>query len=243
MGIHSLLENAEEPHNVHVAAKAPLLRLSLGLLAICAALHLMVQGQSSLNLFGFFVALLGLLTLDAALVPVLGQLWRPQSTARRHSAEETVDDMLSSLARDPCNFVVIKNISIGTNDIDYVVLRRDGALFVIESKLHGGVVTDDQGELRRNGVRLEKDFIRPVHSSTFGLRSLILDEFGIDVRIRSVIVFPNATVRVRHCLRGVDVVGVSDLQRWMARAAGCPDSAQVLWPRRGVLTSRLLTVA
>ncbi len=63
---------------------------------------------------------------------------------------------------------------------------------------------------------------------------------GVQPWIDAAIVFPNADVRVRRPLRGVDFVRMHDLERWVSLARGNAQVAGKLWPEieriKGALT-------
>ena len=120
------------------------------------------------------------------------------------------------------------------------MLRKDGAVFVIETKAHGGRVTEQRGELLLNGRPFEKDILKQIHANIYWLREFIKTRFDIEPWITAAIVFPNAYVVVRRTLRGVDAINGRYLERWMAKARGNPRIAGRLWSRTAAIKAELL---
>ena len=58
--------------------------------------------------------------------------------------------------------------------------------------------------------------------------------------VNAAIVFPNGYVSVRRTLRGVDVLNLGFLERWMSRARGNPEVARKLKAQMPKLRSELL---
>src|SRR3954463_13876606 len=106
---------------------------------------------------------------------------------------ECVIKTLSSL-RDKC--LVVHEVAARYGNIEHLVIREDGAVFLIETRLHRGLITQCQGELLVNGGPFETDFIRQTTTNAFVLRDLLADGLGISPFIHAAIVFPNASVSV-----------------------------------------------
>ncbi len=146
---------------------------------------------------------------------------REQDAVRGAEAEEEIGAILDRLP----DCVVIhdvrkKNGDKEYGDIDHVIFRTDGAVLLIETKSHRGTITEDKASV----------FLKQTHGNIYWLRDFLKARLSFEPWINAAIVFPNANVRVRRPLRGVDVVGAIYLERWIAKAHGNPLVARKLWP-------------
>jgi hypothetical protein len=233
-----LADNPAGKSSREMAWRRHVMRVCLGLLGIAAALCIPRTGCSITSVSTFLAFIAGLVAIDRLLVPVMDRLKaREDHASRGAEAEESVGALLHRL---PAGWVVLHDVRASFGNIDHLVLRADGALFVLETKSHHGRVSEDRGELRLNGKPFEKDFIRQTHANVFWLREFFKGRFGIEPWINAAIVFPNASVAVRRTLRGVDVVSLDFLDRWLARARGKPEVARKFQGRIEQLKSELL---
>lgn len=85
-------------------------------------------------------------------------------------AEERVEAILDELYED---YLVLHDVPSPYGNIDHVVIRRDGNVFLVETKAHGGQVSSDQESLLVNGHAPEKDFIAQCLRNTYWLRDEI----------------------------------------------------------------------
>jgi hypothetical protein len=179
------------------------------------------------NLFNYFVlrmaSWLVLLCLVGMwgvtrLFPVMDWLWKREGDATRGAvAEESVGKMLAGLSND---YTVTHDVPGAYGNIDHLVFRKDGAVFLIETKSHRGRVSAQNGELLVNGKRPEKNFISIINRNAAGLSEELHARLGVTPWVHSAIVFTNAYVE-RHCKIGhVTVMNARYLQKWMAGAAG-----------------------
>jgi hypothetical protein len=81
---------------------------------------------------------------------------REQQAIRGAKAEEAVGAILNRL---PGNHRVLHDVPKQFGNIDHLVFREDGAIFLIESKSHHGEVTVRNDELRRDGRSFERDLV------------------------------------------------------------------------------------
>ena len=215
-----------------------LMRVCLGLLGVTAAFYIHRTGYSITKVSTLLACMAGLVAIDRLLIPVMARLKTREDHASRGAvAEESVGALLDRL---PEGWVVLHDVRASFGNIDHLVLRADGAVFVLETKSHHGKVSEDRGELRLNGKPFQKDLIQQMHANVFWLREFLKGRFGIEPWINAAIVFPNASVAVRRPLRGVDVVSLDFLDRWLARARGKPEVARRLQGRIEQLKSELL---
>jgi hypothetical protein len=130
---------------------------------------------------------------------------------------ECVTQTLSSL---PQKCLVVHEVAARYGNIEHLVIREDGAVFLIETRLHRGFITHRKGELLVDGSPFEADFIRQTTTNAFVLRDLLADGLGISPFIHAAIVFPNASVGVEKAIYGVDVIEGDQLGSWMGKARG-----------------------
>ena len=202
----------------------------VGLVALALVLLILIglHGMKATTVIGLISCLLAMVGLEKIFDPLLNDLIvREKHAMRGAEAEVTVGEILNRL---PENHVVLHDIAAQFGNIDHPVFRRDGALFLIETKSHGGIVDE-----KRAGT-----FIPQTHRNIFWLRYLLKVRFGCDVWINAAIVFPKARVIVRRTLHGVDVIGLAFLERWIANARGRPEVERKLWPKIDELKAELV---
>ena len=139
-------------------------------------------------------------------------------------------NFLNRCGQLPDNHVVLHDVESQFGNIDHLVFRNDGAVFLVETKSHKGTVDETRA----------LTFIPQTHRKVFWLRDRLKARLGFQAWIEAAIVFPNAHVTVRRKLRGVDVVSAHYLERWMAKASGQPRAARTLWPEVEALKIELL---
>lgn len=222
-----------------MASERRTIRRKLGVLALTVLAEVALLFIWLPVAVAFPLALAGLWAVDHYFIGWMDLAFRREGHAARGAeAEETVGSLLNRLPED-C--VVLHDVVADFGNIDHVVFRKDGAVFVIETKAHGGRVTEERGGLLLNGRPFEKDILKQTHGNIYWLRDFLKARFGVEAWITAAIVFPNAYVAVRHTLRGVDVMNGSYLQRWMTKARGNPRIAQKLWPQVAVIKAKLLS--
>jgi Nuclease-related domain len=169
--------------------------------------------------------------------PEMDKLFRRERRAHRGAlAEEKIGALLDGLAE---NYVVRHDVTTSHGNIDHLVFRRDGAVFLIETKSHSGWITRHDNDLRRNGQSLEKDFIRQTLNGVSWLKQVLKGRAGFEPWIHAAIVFPNAHVEKNLRLKNVDVFNARHLTRWLERAQGNPRASVFLWPQVESLTQGL----
>jgi hypothetical protein len=161
--------------------------------------------------------------------PELDKLFRYERRAHRGArAEEKIGALLDGLAG---NYAVQHDVNTGYGNIDHVVFRGDGAVFLIETKSHSGWITRHDDELRRNGQLLEKDFIRQALNQVSWLKQILKARAGFEPWIHAAVVFTDAHVEKNLRLKNVDVFNARYLTRWLERAHGNPRASVFLWPQ------------
>ena len=183
---------------------------------------------------GFLFALAGLWAVNHYFISSMDFVHRRERDGSRAAeAEETVGAILNHL---PAGHQVFHDVPVARGNIDHLVLRRDGAVFVIETKSHRGDVTLEHCELRHDRRPFEKDFIRQTLDDVSWLKKSIADRLGFEPRwIHAAIVFTHAHVP-RHCqLSRVHILRPDYLERWLASQPGDSDAALKLWPQMPLL--------
>lgn len=122
---------------------------------------------------------------------------------RGANAEVHIDSFLSTLSKD---YSVINDISCPFGNIDHIVLSKNGAIFLIETKSHHGKVTFQENIIYINGHLPEKDFISQTLKNTYWLREKITEITGIKAWVFPIIVFTNAFVPFSKPIKGINIV-------------------------------------
>ena len=154
--------------------------------------------------------------------------WRERRAHRGALAEEKIGALLDGLAK---NYAVQHDVNTGRGNIDHLLFRRDGAVFLIETKSHSGWITRQDDELRRNGQTLEKDFVQQTLDDVAWLKKTLKTRTGFEPWIHAAIVFTDAHVEKRLKLKNVDVFNARYLIGWLDRAHGNPRASVFLWPQ------------
>jgi Nuclease-related domain len=126
-------------------------------------------------------------------------------------AEESIDGLLEAL---PNNYFVMKNFVTKKGTTDFIVVGPKGIL-TIETKSHKGVVTNNGGNLLRDGHPFEKDFIKQAWAQSYFFRDLLAEKGVCALRTQPVIVFTDADVQVEGRVRGVKIIGIKDLHAFL----------------------------
>jgi hypothetical protein len=143
---------------------------------------------------------------------------REDDATRGAEAEEKVAAVLDRLPRE--SHMVLHDVNTGRGDIDHIVIRRDGAVFVIETKSHRGNISEQNGRLMIWNKRPEKNFVAQAGRNAIWLSKRFQELLGATPWVNAAIVFPNASVSVRSKIgrSQVDVVSAKYVERWMAKA-------------------------
>ena len=135
---------------------------------------------------------------------------RAKRADRGAVAEEKVGDFLDSLPEG--NFI-IHDFNSGKGNIDHILIKTKG-IFTLETKSHKGEVTFD-GEKLRGKQPFEKDFIRQAWAECFTVRN-VLEGWGItSPKVEPIILFTNAFVKVRGKAKGVEIVSLKYLPKFL----------------------------
>jgi len=137
-------------------------------------------------------------------------------------AEERVETKLAAL---PEGFVSFNDLAFPGFNIDHVAVGH-GGVFVIETKSHGGKVTNNGNQLLLNGSAPDKDFINQTWSQTYHIKNLLKQKLGTDIPVHPVLCFTNAFVQVRGTVKGVSVVNSGYLNTHIGKQKPALDKSQ-----------------
>ena len=137
---------------------------------------------------------------------------REKQAIRGAEAEDTIADILSELSGD-CR--VFNDVSTGSGDIDHVLIKKDGSVFVIETKSHRGKVSFDGTNILINGNPPEKNFIGQVLRNAYWVKDRIKEQTGKEVWVNSILVFTNAFVDRHAPVKGVQVLNKKFLIKYL----------------------------
>jgi hypothetical protein len=167
----------------------------------------------------FFVLLFcvaGLVVIGRGILPLIDRFQKRENDAIRGAeAEEAVGAILNQL---PGSYMVSHDVSGPYGNIDHVVLRRDGAVFVIETKSMRGKVSERNGQLLVNGRVPQKDFVGQVLRNAVWLRDVLATELGVIPWVDAALLFTRASVSIRNEREEIQVMNVRFLEQWMARS-------------------------
>jgi hypothetical protein len=244
-------ENRAGWNTREMAEKRRKLRRNLGLSACVLIIsatyffvHYLLFGHPALLFIGCgtVLFLLFIFTMDRTITPVLDELFSWEWLATKGAkAEEKIGDVLSGL---PGECVVLHDVNKEYGNIDHLAFRKDGAIFLIETKSHHGNIAQQNGELCRNGRQLEKNFIGQTHRNVYWLKEFLKTRLGFEPQwVHAVIVFSNAYVEKHLEIKGVAVINVSFLSEWIRRQPGNAKVAATLWPEVENLKNELSSFA
>ena len=122
------------------------------------------------------------------------------------------------LARLPQEFHVFNGLGFDCGDVDHVVVGPTG-IFVVETKNHGGTISQRGSRLCRNGIALGRDFIRQANCEAMYVKRRLSPQ--VQCHVRPIVVFARAKVRVRSLIDGVRVIPLSSLADSVTGRATC----------------------
>ena len=138
---------------------------------------------------------------------------RVMDAERGARAEEVMEAKLADL---PGDYTVFHDLAFPGFNVDHVAVGP-GGVFVIETKSHGGKITNTGDQLLLNSHRPDKDFINQTWAQTYHIGNLLQDRLGQTVPITPVLCFTNAFVQVRGKVKGITVINGGHLNAFIAR--------------------------
>jgi hypothetical protein len=199
-----------------MAASRLIVALAMPIL-LWLALSLYESNQRNIGRLGLSGALIVGLALLAGM-KYLGKkgtaVVKTADCARRGSvAEDKVGDFLMSLSEAT---FVIHDFDSGKGSIDHVLISTKG-IFTLDTKSHKGAVYFDGKTLLNGNHAFEKDFLRQALAECFTVRK-ILKGWGItSPKAEPIILFTNAYVTLREKAKGVEVLSLKYLPRYLER--------------------------
>jgi len=154
-------------------------------------------------------------------------LEREKHSTRGAEAEEKVGGLLETL--DKKRFQIFHDVVLGYGNIDHILLRRDGAIFIVETKSHFGKISQDGFQLLRDGYPLEKDFIKQTLGQVMRLREQLMGYAGRDLWVNGILCFTKGFIQVRGPIKGIRVVPSKWLLEKLDEGKVNEDLADWLW--------------
>jgi len=148
---------------------------------------------------------------------------RAKDAERGALAEEKVALQLDQL---PEGYFGFHDISFDGFNIDHVVLGPAG-IFVVETKSHRGTVDANGHTLLLNGKPPQKNFLNQVWSQTKNMQEYLWKMTSKEWKIKPVLCFTNAYVKVRRPVKGVDVVSLKYLNTFLKRQTASFPAADI----------------
>ncbi len=188
---------------------------TLGALALVLCLALLAYGLARGQGLIAVIGLLGLVAVERTLLPVMPHLFRRQRRIERAPAPES--KVATALSQDPDNILALHNVPGPFGDLAHVVIRRNGAVIVIDTHPQPGRVAEAHGRLQLNGRPFERDIVDQVRRNAMWLKDELRTRLELRVFVHACLVFSQAYVTVRKPVRGVEVANASYLPRFLAR--------------------------
>lgn len=160
---------------------------------------------------------------------------REKDAARGASAEESVGEILDALDKD--RFQVFHDVVLGYGNMDHIVLRRDGAVFMIETKSQAGKISYDGQKLLRDGHPLENVSINQTVRNYLRLGEHLGRYAEREVWVNGILCFTKGFIQVRGRIKGVHVLNAKWLLKGLEEGRANPDLADWLWEHFGVMLS------
>lgn len=151
-------------------------------------------------------------------------------------AEESVGAILDRLPKD--QHVVLHDVKTRRGNIDHLVFRRDGAIFIIETKSHHGTITECSGELRRDGHSFEKNIVQQTLFEIYDLRDILAPHFSKTPWSTAAIVFTNGRVPLAITVSKISVINIQNLEGWIGKTLGDATISAELWPQMDAIRKR-----
>lgn len=123
-------------------------------------------------------------------------------------AEWKVRRVLEELPMD--RFIVMNDVRIKYGNIDHLVLRDDGRIFIIETKSHRGRVSFDGNSLCLNGKPFKQNYFAQMNRNIRWIKEFIGLPRG-KLWLTAILVFPSALVDVGRISKGTYLTALSSL--------------------------------
>jgi hypothetical protein len=185
-----------------------------------------IKVGGALTIIFFFIIIFSRQILDIFLNPIEKRMKQARRGAR---AEVKIGEILARLGDD---YLVIHDVTADYGNIDHVVIGKDGNVFMIETKSHGGKVTIKDGHVLVNGHPPEKDFIKQSLRNSYWLRDKIETVTGVKPFVVPILVFTNAMVGYYPPCRGVHLTYGKNLLKTIERQGKNQKVGTFIWDKR-----------
>lgn len=138
---------------------------------------------------------------------------RAKQAQKGAAAEERVSDWPSGL---PEEYRYFNSVGFDGFDIDHVVVGP-GGIFLVETKSHGGKISANGDELLLNGAKPHKNFLAQAWRQTKDLEGFLWRLTSREWKAEPILCFTNAYVEVRRPVKGVNVVRIGYLNKFLLR--------------------------
>lgn len=159
---------------------------------------------------------------------------------RGRLAEAAVRVILDKLPKE--KYEVFNDVPVRYGNIDHLVISREGAVFLIETKGHRGRIAIADSKILVNGKPMKRDPIAQVNRNLQWLRKRIREKLGVTVWIVSILVFTNAaSISTKghpglnlQPIHRINVIGKGHLQR-LIESYTPKTKRRMIWNRRDAL--------
>ncbi len=189
------------------------LKVGIIILILMSIVGIYFMNQSVILSLGGGVTVIMLLLL-IVLPDFLGKFLRKnhmeeKRAVRGAEAEVKVGLLLAGL--DPNEYLIYHDIRSPYGNIDHIIIKNTGGVFLIETKSHGGKVKIQKGQVYVNNKRPEKDFIKQILNNTYWLKNRLQTKSGKDAWVLPVLVFTNAIVEYSAPIQGINIINAKYL--------------------------------
>lgn len=148
---------------------------------------------------------------------------------RGADAEVEVGSILDSL--EPDDFLVYHDIRSPYGNIDHIVIKDTGGVFLIETKSHGGKVCIKDGKVFVNNKFPEKDFIKQILNNTYWLKNRIETKSNQNAWVVPILVFTNAFVEHSYPVQRVNILNKKYLGEFLKNDDSSSPGGLQMWER------------
>jgi len=143
---------------------------------------------------------------------------------RYYGGADGEQDVGLVLSRLPQEFHIFNGLGFEGGDVDHIIVGPTG-VFVIETKNHGGTISQRGHRLCRNGIPLGHDFVRQAECEAMYVKRRLGPQ--VLCHVRPVVVFARAKVRVRARIDGVKVISLTSLADTVTQRTTCLSHGEV----------------
>ncbi len=206
--------------------------IGLGVIAIVIILSIILSNKDIIKLGGPLALIFLAIIIFSR--PILAMLLKPvekkiKQAKRGAKAEVQIGDLLANLGED---YLVIHDVMADYGNIDHVVISKEGGIYMIETKSHGGRITIEDNKLLLNGHTPEKDFIAQSLRNSFWMREKIESVIGTKPWITPILVFTNAFIPFYPPFRGVYLTNKKYLLKTITGQAKNKKLGTLIWEKR-----------